>query len=66
MNWVTNFRVSHETFLYLFDRLRIAIKRSDTIMRKAITTEKRVGMTLYFLATGADFRTIGHLFGVSK
>ena len=65
-DWVTNFLVSHETFLYLCDRLQIAIERSDTIMRKAITTEKRVGMTLYFLATGADFRTIGHLFGVSK
>ena len=28
--------------------------------------EKRVAMTLWFLATGADYQTVGHLFGVSK
>lgn len=35
-------------------------------MRKAIEVEKRVGLTLWFLATGADYRTISHLFGVAK
>ena len=35
-------------------------------MRKAIQPEKRVALTLWFLATGADYRTIGHLFGVAK
>ena len=38
----------------------------DTVMRKAVSTEKRVAITLWFLSTGADYRTIGHLFGVSK
>ena len=35
-------------------------------MRRAVTTERRVAIMLQFLATGADYRTIGHLFGVSK
>ena len=35
-------------------------------MRKAIPVEQRVALTLWWLATTADFRTIGHLFGVSK
>jgi hypothetical protein len=35
-------------------------------MRKAIPTDQRVALTLWFLATGADYRTVGHLFGVSK
>ena len=35
-------------------------------MRKAISTEQRVAITLWFLSTGSDYRTIGHLFGVSK
>ncbi len=28
--------------------------------------EKRVAITLWYLATNSDYRTIGHLFGVSK
>ena len=35
-------------------------------MRKAVSTDKRIAITLCFLSTGADYRTIGHLFGVSK
>ena len=35
-------------------------------MRRPIVPEERLGIALWFLATGADYRTIGHLFGVSK
>ena len=35
-------------------------------MRKAISTKRRVAITLWFLSTGSDYRTIGHLFGVCK
>lgn len=42
------------------------LKKNDTVMRKAIPVEQRVALTLWFLSTGSDFRTIGHLFGVSK
>ena len=35
-------------------------------MRKAIPTERQVAITLWYLSTGSDYRTIGHLFGVSK
>ena len=65
-DWLNNFRMSKDTFLYLCDKLRSSISKSDTIMRKAIPTEQRVALTLWFLSTGADYRTIGHLFGVSK
>ena len=34
-------------------------------MRKAISTETRLAVTLYYLASTAEFRTIAHLFGVS-
>ena len=34
-------------------------------MRKAVPDKQRVGITLWYLATNSDYRTIGHLFGVS-
>ena len=65
-DWLENFRMSRATFMYLCNELRLAIERDDTTMRKAIPTEQRDALTLWFLATNADYRTIGHLFGVSK
>ena len=65
-DWIENFRMSQETFLYLCTELRESVERSDTIMRKAVPVEQRVALTLWFLSTNADYRTIGHLFGVSK
>ena len=35
-------------------------------MRKAIPTDVHVAMAIWFLATGTDYRTIGHSFGVSN
>ena len=35
-------------------------------MRRAVPTDMRVALTLWFLTTGADYRTVGHLFGISK
>ena len=34
--------------------------------KHCIHYKKRVAITLWYLSTGSDFRTIGHLFGVSK
>ena len=65
-DWLENFRMSRATFLYLCNELRSSVKRDDTVMRKAIPVQQRVTITLWFLSTNADYRTIGHLFGVSK
>ena len=56
--------MSCSTLLYLCDELRSGIEKQNTIMRRAVSTEKRVVLTLCFLATGADYRTIGHLLDV--
>ena len=64
-DWLENFCVSHSTFLYLCNELW-AVEKQNTIMRRAVSTEKRIAIMLCFLATGADYRTIGHLFGLSK
>ena len=35
-------------------------------MRRSLSIEKRVAIALWRLSTNADYRTIGHLFGVAK
>ena len=55
--------MSHSTFIYLRNEVREEIKKDDTVMRKA---DKRVGLALWYLSSGNDYRIIGHLFGVSK
>ena len=64
-DWLSNFRMSWSTFLYLCNELRAEISKTDTDMRPAISVEKRVALTLWFMSTNSDYRTIGHLFGVS-
>ena len=41
-----NFRMSHDTFMWLCSKLRNEIRRKDTVMRRAVGVEKRVAITL--------------------
>ena len=54
-DWIENFRVSRETFGYICQQLRPLIMRQNTRFRQAISVEQRVGITLWFLATPAEF-----------
>ena len=63
--WYQNFGVTKETFTFILSEICGQISRQDTSMRKAISTETRLAVTLYYLASTAEFRTIAHLFGVS-
>ena len=65
-DWLMNFQMSGSTFLFICNEIRHEITKSNRVMRRAITVEKRVVITLRFLASNTDFRTISHLFGVSK
>ena len=65
-DWLINFRMSQATFNYICTELRNEIERNDTVMRNSIPVQVRVAITLWFLATNADYSTIGHLFGISK
>ena len=66
LDWMENFRVSKETFMYICGNLRPIIERQDTKLRKAICVEHRVAITLWCLATCGEYRTIGHLFGIAR
>ena len=55
-----------ETFLYLCQTVQHIIGRNTTQLRKCISTEKRVAITLWCLSTPSEYRSIAHLFGVSR
>ena len=57
--------MSKESFLLLVAQLRNHIERQDTQMRKAIEVERRVASVIWKLATNCEYRTVGHLFGIS-
>ena len=64
--WYANFRVTRETFDFLLNEVRHDLQHKDTVMRLAITVERRLALTLYYLASTAEYKTIANLFGVSR
>ena len=65
-DWHENFRMSKETFDYLCEKLRLQIEKKDTPRRPAIPVEQRLAICLWCLASSVEYRTVAHLFGVSK
>ena len=65
-DWMENFRVSRETFLFICDRLKGSIGRKNTSFRKAVSVQQRVAVTLWILATPCEYRTVSHLFGLAR
>ena len=63
--WYENFHVSKETFQYIVFEIEDEIARKDTKMGKAISSRKRVAVTLYYMGSTTKYRTIANLFGVS-
>ena len=63
--WYENFRVRKDTFLFILNTISEDITRTDITMRKAISPRRRLALTFYYLASTAEYRTIGNLFGVS-
>lgn len=65
-DWIENFRMSKQTFSYLCQRLSPCLQRQNTTMRRSISVEQRVAITLWCLATPAEYRTVAHLFSVAR
>ena len=55
-----------DTFMYICNQLKSTLNKADTPMKKAIPVEKRVAVALWRLSTNVEYRTIGHLFGISR
>ena len=58
-DWLENFRMSHNTLVYLCNELRQTVEKENTVMRKAIPVEQRVALT-YSVAVGNNSRLPDH------
>ena len=63
--WYASFRVSKKTFQFLLDQIKGKITHKSTRLRAAVPPRRRLAITLYYLASTAEYRTIANLFGVS-
>lgn len=59
-------RMSSVDFLFLLEAIREKISRMDTKLRKAISVEERLALTLRFLATGDSYSSLKYTFNISK
>ena len=64
--WVENFRMTRQTFNKVCRVLEPDLSPVENNVADAIDVQKQVALTIYWLATPREYRTIGNLFGVSK
>ena len=58
--------MKRETFASLCRDMEASLASSDHAVRVIVDVQKQVAITLYLLASSAEYRTIGNLFGVGK
>ena len=61
--------MSKETFLYICGKLAPPLTKTETLLRKCLSVERRVAVTLCCLATPTEYRTILSplsLFGIAR
>jgi hypothetical protein len=66
VEWKENFRMSKDTFMLLCSHLRPFLEEQDTRMRKAISGECQVDVTLYYLSDEGRLRKTANAFGIAR
>ncbi|XP_063152340.1 uncharacterized protein LOC134492110 [Candoia aspera] len=64
--WVEHFRMSKGTLFEIADLLRPQLHRQRTIMREAISVEKRVAIAVWWLSNLECYREVAVQFGVGR
>lgn len=65
--WIENFRMRKESFMFLCNQLEPSLKLTEyKVGNKPLDIDHKVAIAVYWLASSAEYRTIGNLFGVSK
>uniref|UniRef100_H3A810 DDE Tnp4 domain-containing protein n=1 Tax=Latimeria chalumnae TaxID=7897 RepID=H3A810_LATCH len=65
-DWLGNFRVTRPTFFKIVELVRVDMEPSLASVRSPVPCAKRVGVAMYKLASNAEYRVIGNLFGIHK
>uniref|UniRef100_A0A8D0E4K9 DDE Tnp4 domain-containing protein n=1 Tax=Salvator merianae TaxID=96440 RepID=A0A8D0E4K9_SALMN len=64
--WIENFRMSRGTLFEIAEMLRPQLQRQRTVMREAISVEKRVAMAVWWLSNLKCYREVAMQFGVGR
>ena len=54
IDWLENFRMGEDTFMYICNKLGPHIRRQYTVMRQPIPVEKRIAISLWRLARNVN------------
>ena len=64
--WKKNLRMTKDDFIHLVDQLRMDIQSDENAVREALSPEKKVAMTLYYLKDQGSYLMTCNAFGVGK
>ena len=64
--WREIFRMSKVTFGKLCDELRDEIRLNETHLRKSMSVEALVALTLYYLSDEGRYRKVANAFGIAR
>ena len=64
--WRENFRMSEASFYMLCEELRPYLTKQTTKLRKPVSVETQVAVTLYYLADEGRMRKVSNSFGLGK
>ena len=64
--WKENFRMSRTSFFRLCELLQPYIERQVTIMRRPVSVETQIAVTLYYLSDEGRLRKVANAFGISR
>ena len=57
--------MDYTSFLELVEMIRPPVQKVDTILRKCVSVEERLAVTLCFLATGESYHSLSGQFRIS-
>ncbi|KAK7148191.1 hypothetical protein R3I93_012495 [Phoxinus phoxinus] len=64
--WIQNFRMKRSTFLELCNAIGPLVSPAASCPREPVSTNKRIAIAVYKLATCAEYRVVAETFGISK